>query len=82
MEHVTCPNDNVLVFTTKLEGCDIKRVLIDSGTLTDVLFLTALKNIRNGEKDLKKGELPLMGFALTTTYVVGVITMLVYLGEG
>lgn len=82
MEHITCPYDDALVITAETEGYDVKRVLIYSGTSIDVHFLNALKNIGKSEKDLKKVNFPLMGFASMTTYLVGAITIPVYLGKG
>lgn len=70
-----------MVIAVEIGGYDVKRVLIDSGNSTNVLFLDALKKMIRNEKDLKKVNSPLMGFASTTIYPVGVITLPVYLGE-
>lgn len=53
MEHVTCPHDDALVITTEIDGYYVKRALIDSMNLTDVLFLDTLNNMGKSEKDLK-----------------------------
>lgn len=50
MEHVTCPHKDALVITAKIDGYDVKIVLIDSGSSTDLLFLDALKNMGKTEK--------------------------------
>lgn len=42
MEHVTCPHDDALVFTGEIDEYEMKRILIDSGSSTYVLFLDAL----------------------------------------
>lgn len=75
-------HDDALVITTKNHGYNVMRVLIDFGISTDVQFLNALRNMGKDEKDLKKVNFPLMGFATTTTYPLGAITLPVYLGEG
>lgn len=60
----------------------MKRVMIDSGSSTNVLFQESLKKMGKIEKNLKNVKFPLMGFALTTTYSVGAITLRVQLGKG
>lgn len=58
MKHVTCLHDDALVIIIEINGYDVKRVLINSGSSTDVLFLDALNNIGKSEKDLKKVNSP------------------------
>lgn len=82
MDHVTCPHEDVLVITTEIDGYDEKRVPIDSGSSTNVLFLDAMKNMGKREKDLQKVNFPLLGFASTPTYLVGAIALPVLLGDG
>lgn len=82
MKRVTCPHGNALVNSAEIDGYDVKRVLIDADSSTDVLFLDALKKMGRSEKNLKKVNFPLMGFASNTTYLVGIITLPVYIGEG
>lgn len=81
MVHVTSPHEDTLVITTEIDGYDVNRVLIDSWSLIDVLFLDALKRMGKNEKDLKKVNFPLMGFASEATYLIEVITLPVYFGE-
>lgn len=81
MEHVTCPRDDALVITMEIDGYNVKRVMIDSDSSTNVIFFYALKNMRKSEKDLKKVNFHLMGFASITTYPVGAITLQVFLSE-
>lgn len=37
MDHVTCPHEDALVVTAKIDGYDVKRVFIDSKSSTNVL---------------------------------------------
>lgn len=39
-EHVTCPHDDALVITIKIDGHDVKRLMLEFGSSMDVLFLT------------------------------------------
>lgn len=52
MGHVTCPHEDALVITTEINDYYVKRVLIDPGSLTDVFFLSTLKNMGKSENDL------------------------------
>lgn len=54
MGHVTYPDEEVLVITTDIDGYDVKRVIIDSRSSTEVVFLDSLKNMGKSEKDLHK----------------------------
>lgn len=54
MEHVTFPHEEFLVITSEIDGYDVKWLLIDSGSSTNVLFLDSLKKMGRSEKDLKE----------------------------
>lgn len=58
--HVTCPHEDTLVITTKIDGYHVKKVLIDSGISTNVLFLDTLKKMIKTENYLKKVNFSLM----------------------
>lgn len=58
MYHVTNPHDDALVITFKMNDFDVKRILVDSGSLTDVLFLDALLVMEKTKQDLRDGGLP------------------------
>lgn len=78
MKHVTCPQEDTFVIAAEIDDYDVKRVLIDSGSSTDVFFLDALKKMGRSKKDMKKVNFPLMGFASQATYPVGAITSPVF----
>ncbi|GMN60357.1 hypothetical protein TIFTF001_029460 [Ficus carica] len=41
------PHDNALVITHSITNCQVGRILVDNGSSTDILFLTALKEMDN-----------------------------------
>lgn len=49
---------------------NVKRIMLDSVSLTKVPLLDALFVIGNIKKDLKRVDLPLIRFARRTTYPV------------
>lgn len=67
MEYVTYPHEDALVIIAKIDWYNVKQVLIDSGSSTDVLFLDALKKMENLEKYLKNVNFLLIEFASNTT---------------
>lgn len=54
LEHVTCHHEDVLVVTIEIDVFDVKRIIIDSGSSTDVLILDALKNMGKSEETSKR----------------------------
>lgn len=82
MEYVTCPHEDAFVITAEIDKYKLKRVLIDVGKLTDILFLETLKKMGKSEKDLKKINFPLMGFASNATFPIWAITLPVHIGVG
>lgn len=60
----------------------MKRILIDGGSSTDILFLDAFEKMGRSKRDLKRVDFPLIGFPGRTTYPLGAITRPVILGEG
>lgn len=48
------------MITVEINGYDVKRVLIDLGSSTNVVFLEELKQMGKSEKDPKKVNFPLM----------------------
>lgn len=49
--------------------------MIDSGSSTYIVFLDTLNKMGRSVKDLKRVNFPLMEFASSTTYPMGVITL-------
>lgn len=81
MEHVTSHHDEDLVIIVEINNFDMKRILVDSGSSTYVLFLDALFSMRKIKKNFNKVDLPFIGFAGRTTYAIGVINVPMVLGE-
>jgi hypothetical protein len=57
-----------------------KRVLVDTGSSADILYLDTLKKIRYSVDNLKKVQISLIGFTRDTLYSEGVIEMRVEFG--
>ncbi|XP_021771146.1 uncharacterized protein LOC110735275 [Chenopodium quinoa] len=79
---IVFPHDDPLVLLTKINGADIKRVLVYGGSSTNVLFRKAFDEMMIGRKYLKPVSYPIIGFNGSTVRPEGSIVLPVRLGEG
>jgi hypothetical protein len=68
-------HDDVIVLSLKINFHRVNRVLVDIGSLADILYLDAFKKMGYSVKNLKKVQTPLVGFMGDTLYSEGVIEM-------
>ena len=57
------PHDDVLVISLLIANCMIKKILIDNGSSTNVLFMNALKEIKIDESNIRRRSTVLVGFS-------------------
>uniref|UniRef100_A0A2N9FUY0 Uncharacterized protein n=1 Tax=Fagus sylvatica TaxID=28930 RepID=A0A2N9FUY0_FAGSY len=69
------PHDDALVVTLEIAGYSTRRVLIDNGSSADIIYLTAFQQMRIDKDQLRPIETPLVGFAGTSVYPLGIITL-------
>ena len=75
------PHDDALVIRINVGGCELSRVMINTGSSADVLFYEAFKKMGFTKALLKQERTPLIGFAGETTYSLGSIELAVTAGE-
>ena len=56
------PHDDALVVTIRIGGYDVKRVLVDQGSGTKIMYPNLYKGLNLKPKDLERYDLSLMGF--------------------
>jgi hypothetical protein len=78
---ITMPHDDALVITAEINGCKVKRVLVDGGSSADILFLQCFKELGGDVKKLAPVSTPLVGFAGRGTYAEGAIRLPMTLGQ-
>lgn len=54
MKHVISLHDETLVINVEIDDFDVKIVLVDSGSSTDLFFIVTLLAIGKTKRDLKK----------------------------
>ncbi|XP_018460267.1 uncharacterized protein LOC108831207 [Raphanus sativus] len=75
------PHDDALVLRLDVGGCELSRIIIDTGSSADVLFYDAFKRMGFIKNLLKQEPTPLIGFAGETTYSLGSIELAVTAGD-
>ena len=56
------PHNDALVVTLRIEGYDIKKVLVDQGSGAEIMYPDLFKGLNLKPKDLEKYDSPLVGF--------------------
>ncbi|GAV65862.1 hypothetical protein CFOL_v3_09376, partial [Cephalotus follicularis] len=79
-EGVRLPHDDPVVVTLMVELFTMKRILIDSGSSTDILYKHAFDQLRIPVDQLKPVKTPLVGFAGEIVHALGSIDLSVVAG--
>ena len=56
------PHDDTLVVTLRIEGYDMKRVLVDQGSGAEIMYLDLYEEMRMKPEDLTHYDSPLVSF--------------------
>ncbi|GAV67307.1 hypothetical protein CFOL_v3_10813, partial [Cephalotus follicularis] len=74
-EGVRLPHDDPVVVTLLVELFTMKRILVDSGSSTEILYKHAFDQLRISTDQLKPVKTPLVGFAGEMVHPLGSIDM-------
>ena len=69
------PHDDTLVVTLKIEGYDVRRVLIDQGSAVEIMYPDLYKGLNLKPEDLTAYESPLVSFEEKTVIPKGQIKL-------
>ncbi|PNX84732.1 gag-pol polyprotein, partial [Trifolium pratense] len=75
-------DDDPLVIQVQILNCDVKRVLIDSGSSADIMYWEAFKAMQLAEEQLQPYAETLVGFSGEQVDVMGYASLLTTFGEG
>ena len=56
------PHDDALVVTLRIEGYDVRRVLVDQGSAIEIMYPDLYKGLNLKPEDLMTYESPLVSF--------------------
>ena len=79
-ERVDHPHEDAIVITLLIADYTTKRVLVDNGSLADILYYPAFQQMRLGRDQLRPINSPLVGFSGMKVQHVGIITLPVVVG--
>ena len=71
------PHDDALVIYLSIANFNTQSVLVDNGSLADILYYAAFQQMRIDKEWLLPLDTPLVGFGCTKVFLVGTVTLLV-----
>ena len=69
------PHDDALVIKLDIANCEVQRVLIDTGSSVDLIFLDTLVRMGISKSDIRGAPSPLVSFTSETSMSLGNITL-------
>jgi len=69
------PHDDALVISLDVGNCEVQRVLIDTGSSVNLIFMDTLIRMGISKKDVKGALSPLVSFTSETSMSLGTITL-------
>ena len=75
------PHDDALVVSIQIEDYNMHRVLVDNGSLVDILYYPTFQQMGIGRERLIPTNAPLVGFGGTRVLPLGAITLSVVVGD-
>ena len=74
------PHNDPLVIMLNIEGFNTKRILVDNGSSTVIIYLPAFQQLKLEPKRLRLFESPLVSFSGDRVYPRGIVTLTVTVG--
>ena len=74
------PHNDPLVIMLNIEGFNTKRILVDNGSSTDIIYLPAFQQLKLDPRRLRPFDSPLVSFSRDRVYPKGIVTLTVTMG--
>lgn len=74
------PYDDPLVIMLTIEGFNIRRFLVDNGSSTDIIYLSAFQKLKVNSNRLRPLESPLVSFNRDRVYLKAIMILKVTTG--
>ncbi|XP_075665006.1 uncharacterized protein LOC142634592 [Castanea sativa] len=74
------PHNDPLVITLTIEGFNTKRILVDNGNSTDIMYLPAFQQLKLDPRRLRPFDSPLVSFSGDRVYPKGIVMLKVTIG--
>ena len=75
------PHDDALVVSIRVGDYNMHRVLVDNGSLADILYYPAFQQMRIDKERLIPTNAPFVGFGRSRVFLLGSITLSVMVGD-
>ncbi|XP_021837702.1 uncharacterized protein [Spinacia oleracea] len=72
---VATPHDDSLVVEIKISNMRVKRILIDTGSSSDIMSMECLGRLAHDPKTIESIQYPIIGFGGSIIHLVGVINL-------
>ncbi|XP_022876946.1 uncharacterized protein LOC111395176 [Olea europaea var. sylvestris] len=82
LEGITYPHDNALVISAVVANFEVKRILVDNGSVANILSQEAFAKMGISPKQLKAVKTPLQGFGNGVIILEGIVELPLTLGSG
>ena len=69
------PHDDPLIIMLKIEGFNTRRVLVDSGSSVDIMYMTTYQQLRLDLKKLRPFNFPLFSSSGDRIYPRGIVSL-------
>ena len=69
------PHDDPLVIMVMIEGFNTRRVLVDNGSSTDIIYLPTFQQLKVDPKRLRPFKSPFVNFSRDKVYPRGIVTL-------
>ena len=74
-------HDDSLVIMLMIEWFNTRRIFVDNGSFTDIIYLFAFQQLKVDPKRLHPFESPLISFSGDRVYPKGIMTLMVTVGS-
>ena len=71
------PHNDPLVITLTIEKFNTKRILVDNGSFTDIIYLSVFQQLKLDPRRLRPFDSPLISFSGDRVYPKGIVTLTV-----
>lgn len=81
MQGLVQSHSNALIIKLDMDGFGVERILVDEGSATEIIYYKLYQSLGLKDQDLKKVDLPLLGFNSNPVWPVGEVTLPVRAGS-
>ncbi|XP_056685868.1 uncharacterized protein [Spinacia oleracea] len=78
---VATPHDDPLVIELKVANLRVRRILVDTWSLSDIISLECLNRLQHDSSKIEKIHYPIIGFGVSIIHPVGIISLPLRMGN-